>query len=213
MRRIIDLTHTLFDGLEGFPGNPDVEIKPFNQIDDGGYRVNTLYMDGHTGTHLDVPRHVFHDGQPLDELDLNKCIGPAFRISLVKKAGDEITIADLQPYENKIKDLKRIVIATGWSSKFGTGEFYQNYPGFTFDAASWLIDTGVVLVGIDMPSVHPGPEMGLQVHHIFLKAGIVVVEAIAAPEQIPFDEFELICLPLSIKGGDGSPARVVAIVD
>ncbi len=211
MRKIIDLTHTLFDGLKAFPGNLNVSYKPMHEIKNGGYRVGELYMDGHTGTHLDVPRHVFPEGRTLDKLDLTKCIGPAIRISVPKAAGEEIILDDLAPYEARIKEIKRVVLATGWSTMFGSSQFYENYPGISDRAASWLIDLGVVLVGMDLPSVHP--DRGIEIHHIFLRKEVVVVEAIAWPEKVPQDEFEIICLPLSIRGGDGSPARVVAIVD
>lgn len=209
MSRIIDLTHTLFDGLEAFPGNLNVSYKPMHEVKNGGYRVGELHVDGHTGTHLDVPRHVFPEGRTLDKLDLNKCIGPSLKVSLLKDEGDEISIEDLKPYEDKIKKLRRLVLVTGWSKKFGTSDFYENYPGISANAASWLVGLGVDLIGIEQPSVHF--SNGLEVHHIFLEGEVVVVEALAWPEKIPKDEFEIICLPLSIRDGDGSPTRVVAL--
>ena len=209
MGKIIDLTHVLFDGLEAFPGNLNVSYKPMHEIKTGGYRVGELHMDGHTGTHLDVPRHVFPEGRTLDKLDLSKCIGPAFKVKLPKNKGEEITINDLKSYESKIKEIQRLVLATGWSEKFGTSDFYEDYPGISADTASWLVDLGVELIGIEQPSVHF--SKGLEVHHIFLKGEVVVIEALAWPGKIPKDEFEIICLPLSIRDGDGSPTRVVAL--
>ena len=120
------------------------------------------------------------------------------------------TKCQIKPYEDKIKEIRRLVLATGWSKKFGTSVFYEDYPGISVDTASWLVDLGVDLIGIEQPSVHF--SNGLEVHHIFLKGEVVVAEALAWPEKIPKDEFEIICLPLSIRDGDGSPARVVALV-
>ncbi|MDY6914083.1 MAG: cyclase family protein [Planctomycetota bacterium] len=210
MRKIIDLTHPMYDGLEAFPGNQNVKISPLHEIDQGGYRVNTFLMDGHTGTHIDVPWHVFPDGETLEKLDLGKCIGPAFRVSLPKGRGEHISPEELKPYEEKIVRTKRLILATGWSSQFGGEEFYVDFPGVSIDAARWLVDKGVVLLGLEQPSVHP--DDGLEVHHILLEAKVAIVEAIAWPQRIPSDEFELICLPLAIRGGNGAPTRTVAVV-
>ncbi len=210
MSKYIDLTHALYDGLIAYPGNLNVSIKPIHEIDSDDYRVGTLHMDGHTGTHLDMPRHVFADGRTLDNIDLNKCIGPAVRITLPRGKDSEITVDDLKPFEQSIKRTGKVVLDTGWSKMFGSVEFYENYPGITEAAATWLVELGIDLVGIDMPSVHFTD--GLAVHHIFLRSEVVIVEAIAWPDRIPTDQFELICLPLSIKGGDGSPDRAIAVI-
>lgn len=211
MERIIDLTHALSDGLAGFPGNEIVRIKPLHRIEEGGYKVSTFFMDGHTGTHLDVPSHVFQDGESLEKIDLNKCIGSAFLVSLNKSKGEEITRKELEPFTDKIKKSRRLIIATGWSKNFGTPEFYKDYPGISPDAATWMTGMGIVLLGVEQPSVHPA--RGLEVHHKFLSSGVVIVEALTSLEKITKREFKIICLPLLIQDGDGSPSRVVAVVD
>ena len=210
MRRYIDLTHAIFDGLPAYPGDLSVSIKPIDEIDNGGYRVGAIHMDGHTGTHVDVPRHVFADGRTLENIDLYKCIGPAVRVTLAKDKGEEITVEDLMPFKDGIARTRRLVLDTGWSGMFGGTGFYDDYPGISVKAANWLVELDIYLVAIDMPSPHF--SKGLDVHRIFLRSEVVIIESLAWPDRVPDDEFELICLPLSIKGGDGSPARVIAVV-
>lgn len=211
MRQIFDLTHPIYDGLEGFPGNETIRIGTLLDIPDGGYHVSTVFTDTHTGTHIDVPCHVFPDGKPLDCLDLDKCIGPAVMLHTEKGAGEEITLADLAHEESRIGETRRLVIATGWSRFFGTPDFYNDFPGITLEAADWLAKLGVVFLGLEQPSVNPRHH--LEVHHKLLENGIVVAEALSSPERIPVGLFDLICLPMSVLGADGAPARIVGIVE
>lgn len=211
MSRIVDLTHPIYDGLQGFPGNETIRVGTLLDIPSGGYHVSTVFTDTHTGTHIDVPCHVFPDGKSLDCLDLNKCIGPAVMLHIEKRAGEEITVSDLADEERRIRETGRLVIATGWSRLFGKPDFYKDFPGVTLEAAEWLAQTGVVFLGLEQPSVNP--RQHLEVHHRLLENGIVVAEALASPERIPPGVFELICLPMSILGADGAPARIVGIVE
>ena len=75
------------------------------------------------------------------------------------------------------------------------------------DAASWIVQRGIRLVGIDYLSIqkfHDGPA----VHQILLGAGVAVVEGLDLSRAVP-GNYELICLPVAIVGAEGAPARAV----
>ena len=125
--------------------------------------------------------------------------------------GSEITVEDLQPYQESITRTGRVLIRTGWSRNFGQDAFFDNFPGISPAAAKWLVERGVKMVGIEQPSVHPVEH--LQVHKTLLSSGAILVESVANLDMVTQDEVLVICLPLRLKGRDGSPARLVAVED
>jgi len=209
-RRIIDLTHTLAHGVEGYPGNYKVEIERIHNVEEGGYQVSKVTFDTHLGTHLDVPRHITAGGAGRERIDLEKLIGPAVLVDASDKAdGGEIAGEDLEEARKEIGPGGRVLFRTGWQRRFGTPGFFEGFPGIAPETATWLVEQGVVLVGLETPSVHP--EMHLEVHHILIDAGVVVVEALANLDRITRRRFEFLCPPLKIKDCDGSPCRAVAV--
>jgi kynurenine formamidase len=209
-RQIIDLTHTLSHGVEGYPGNYRVEIEQIHNVEEGGYQVSKITFDSHLGTHLDVPRHITAGGEGLERINLEKLVGPAVLVDASDKAeGGEITVEDLGDLRDRIGSGSRVLFRTGWQRHFGTPAFFEGFPGIAPELATWLVERGVALVGLETPSVHP--EMHLQVHHILIDAGVVVVEALANLDRITRQEFELVCLPLKLKDCDGSPCRAIAV--
>jgi arylformamidase len=104
---------------------------------------------------------------------------------------------------------KRLLIKTS-NSKFwarGETEFHTDYVGLGPDAAEWLVQRKIELVGVDYLSVAPWKE-SRPTHQILLSAGVVVVEGLDLSGVTP-GSYELICLPLKLVGSDGAPARAV----
>ncbi len=210
MPRIIDLTHTLYHGLEGYPGNYRVELETIHDISSGGYHVGKLTMDTHLGTHLDVPSHVLAGQGALEQIDLAKCVGPAVLLDLDGiAAGADIEPHHFAPIDDKVREGARILIRTGWQRHFGSADFYRNFPGLTVATAKYLAGRKIALIGLEPPSVHTRDH--LEVHKTLLGAGVVIVEALANLDQIKQKEFTLIVLPLKVRAGDGGPVRAIAV--
>src|SRR5262249_11122975 len=91
-----------------------------------------------------------------------------------------------------------------WSSK----QFVRDYVHLTVDAARYLVQEGIKLVGIDYLSVDKADSEELEVHKELLQAGVIIIEGLDLRE-VEAGDYELICLPLKIQSGDGAPARVV----
>jgi len=85
--------------------------------------------------------------------------------------------------------------------------FEQNYTAISEDAAHYLMDMGIKLVGIDYLSIEKYHNESRPVHHILLGAGVVIIEGLDLT-GVPSGDYELLCLPLKIKDGNGAPARV-----
>lgn len=210
--RIIDLTHPLRSGDAVYPGDPTFETRLHDSLDESGYRLTELRLGTHQGTHVDAPSHYLQNGATVEQLALETLVGPAVVIDVPGGTGALIEPADLQPFAGAIAERGRVLLRSGWSKHYGSERFFEKHPGLTPEAARWLVGQGVKLVGLDVPS--PSYADCQAVHEILLAAtqAVVIVEALAAMDQLP-REFTLAVLPLKLEGLDGSPARVIAMVD
>ncbi|MGZ6861693.1 MAG: cyclase family protein [Blastococcus sp.] len=181
-------------------------ITPYASIEDGGWAGSDIRIDSHCGTHVDAPSHFVSGGLTVDQIPLDVLIGPAQKIT-VPAGTITVTAAALAAVT-----AERVVIHTGWSDRLATDEagYLSSSTHLDAQAAELLVRSGVRLVGIDCPSVDaPGVD---PVHQILLGNGVIIVENLANTSAIP-DSFTLVVAPLRLVDVDGSPARVVVIVD
>ncbi|MFB3882331.1 MAG: cyclase family protein [Armatimonadota bacterium] len=164
--------------------------------------VTALHMGSHSGTHVDSPYHFSVGAQTADQLSLDALIGPA-RVCDFRGA-TAITAAAL---ETAIPgNVRRVLLKTGNSSWIRTGPMPAMWSHLTADAAAYLVERGVALVGTDGLTVD-GPGSS-DAHLTLLGAGVIIVETLDLSAVEPGD-YHLICLPLRIAGGDGAPARAL----
>jgi kynurenine formamidase len=210
--RVIDLSHPLRAGTPVYPGDGPVGIEQTSEAGGGGgARVlcGRLSMSVHAGTHLDAPFHFFGEGETVDRLALDRCAGPALLIDLTAAApGGEIGTGPLERYESRLRDVKRVVLHTGWWRRWGQPDYFAAHPRLSAEAARFLAGAGVGLVGVDMPSVDQAPYPA---HLELLGRGVLIVENLTNLPAIGSELFQLVVLPLKIEGGDGSPVRAVAM--
>lgn len=207
-REIIDISVPVFSGMVFYPGDPGAEITESRSIAKGDVaNITRICLGSHTGTHVDAPYH-FKDGrETVEMLSLETLMGPA-RVVDLGKAAIEITRFDLEAAG--IQGVKRLLLRTRNSELWDLPGFERDYVSLADDAADYLVEQGVRLVGIDYLSVERFKAGTFHVHHTLLGAGIVLLEGINLAEAAPGD-YELICLPLKIRNGDGAPSRAVLI--
>jgi arylformamidase len=217
-QQIIDLSYPLDADTPPFPGNPAVEIFVQATIPTdhpvgvpGAMNVSRIHTGLHVGTHMDAPFHFYHQGGTIDQIALANAVGPAALINLGQKgAKTEITVEELLPQQETITRTRRLVLNTGWASHWGQADYFTEHPVISADAARLIVDWGVVLVGIDTPSVdtHPYPA-----HFALLGNNVLIVENLTNLDRIAQPVFQLIALPLKITARDASPVRAVAVVN
>lgn len=202
----IDVSAPLHTGMAHWPDNPPVSIKRMMSIERGDEaNVSTISMGSHTGTHMDAPIHFVRDGEGIDMLPLDATIGAARVISI----GDAVAItrAELEPHD--IKQGERILFKTRNSNRvWTTDEFVEDFVYISADAARYLAERGARTVGVDYLSVGGYKQDGRETHQALLGAGIWIIEGLNLASVEP-GNYELICLPLKIVGGDGAPARAI----
>jgi arylformamidase len=176
-------------------------IKPYSHIASDGWAGTAITIDSHCGTHVDAPSHFVAGDIGVDQIPIDVLIGPA------QKVGVDTPVVTAEHLSSA--SAERVVVHTGWSDRADTPDYIRASTHLNADAARHLLSCGVRLVGIDSPSVDaPGCD---DVHQILLGHGVIIVENLSNTAALP-DRFELIVSPLRIVDGDGSPARVVAVV-
>jgi kynurenine formamidase len=210
MRRIVDLSLAIGPSMRG------VAIRPAKRLETDGWNAATLELYSHCGTHLDAPRHFLPEGPTLDDLALDRCIGPARVLDLTPVLPRElITVERLAPWRRHIGKGCRLLLRTDWSRRHGTPDYRNALPRIDVALARWLVDRGVILLGVEPPSIADvnDREELTAVHRILLEGGVVIVEGLAHLDLLTQEVFDLVALPLKIRGGDGAPARVIALED
>ena len=190
-----------------WPGDPAIRIERVSSARYNGFNISRLEMGTHTLTHMDAPRHVKDRGMPVDRLPLDLLIGPALVVE-PRHEGNLITATDLG--ELGIRKTERLLIRTRNSELWRGGpyEFESDFVSLTNDAARWLLSRGIKLVGVDYLSIEALDSPELEVHRTLLENDVVVLEGLNL-SQVPEGRYQLICLPLKVREGDGAPARVV----
>ncbi len=197
------------DGMDAFPGEPTARFSRFSSVyDDTGIEMWSVEMFSQLGTHLDAPCHFVVGGAGVDALDLRRCIGPALVIDHPASAGAVIEVHHLAPYEESLRRTRRVLIRTGWDVHLGTAQYWTAIPEVSVAAAGYLVDLGVVFLGLDTPT--PSFTDLHEVHRVLLGAEVVITECLVNLGSLRAETW-LVCLPLPLVGLDGSPVRAIAL--
>jgi arylformamidase len=203
-----DVTMPIRTGMPTFPGDPVPTVEPERSIDLGHpYRISTLVLGTHTGTHLDPPSHFLRNGKTLDEIDLALLHGPCevVRIAAGQSSIFPKDLASLPP------GTERVLFHSSNSERWSAGEgYFPDFVDLSPPAAAELLRRGVRLVGVDALSVESDPTMEYPVHRALLEREAVILEGLVMTD-VPAGRGSLRCLPLRVARGDGGPCR--ALVD
>ncbi len=234
---VIDLSHaydeqTIFwpTAAEGFKLHHDAE-----GMTAAGYyyAANSFSTAEHGGTHLDAPVH-FAQGHPsVDQIPVERFLGPAVVVDVTSQsaanADYQITVADLERVEREQGPIPRdaiLLLRTGFSQRWpdaarylGTAEKGEqaaaklHFPGLHPDAARWLVaNRPVKAIGIDTASIDYGQSTLFETHRTLYAADLPAFENLTALERLPARGAFIVALPMKIAHGTGAPLRAVAIV-
>ena len=207
MATIIDISVPLRAGMPVWPDSPGYHLTQFQSMEAGdAWNNSRLDSDVHVGTHIDAPRHFLPKGSTIDALPLEVLIGPAVVVSLPEV--EAITRADLERL-NLPRGVQRLLFRTRNSRLWTSGEtkFRKDFVALTADAAAWIVDRQIRLVGIDYLSIQRFDDSP-ETHRILLENAVVILEGLNLSRVEP-GPYELICLPLNLVGAEGAPARAV----
>jgi len=208
MSRIIDLTLSLEEGMRG------VKIETAHLFEKDGWNATTLHLYSHGGTHMDAPKHFDVSSRTIDQIPLDKCMGPAWLVDLSGiKPRSLISIEDLGAVEKKIQSGDSLLIRTGWSRLVHSPTYRDDLPRISLELARWCVNKSIRMLGVEPPSVadvHNIEEL-TTIHRTLLAGGVIIVEGLANLEKICKEKVTFMAFPLKIAQGDGSPVRAFAI--
>lgn len=202
--KIYDISVPISCDLPVFPGDPTPRIEPVTALNRGDTaNVARLSLSTHCGTHIDAPRHYSDSGLSVEHLSLDLMVGKALLVEL--NGVNEINRGTLSRLP--LTGEERLLIKTDNSILWRRQGFQDDYAHLTEDGATYLLEMGIKLVGIDYLSVERFDSNG-KIHRLLLENGVIILEGLNL-EGVPAGSYELICLPLKIGNGDGAPARAV----
>jgi kynurenine formamidase len=205
-------------------------------VTEGGYyyAANRFMGAEHGGTHIDAPIHFWEGGQTVDQVPLERLVGPGVCVDVSSKcAADrdyQVTVEDFQAWEtanNASLEDRIVLIRTGfgryWPDRekyLGTSETGRaavaklRFPGLDPAAADWLVTRRRIrMVGIDTASIDHGQTRSFPTHVRLFRDNVPALENVAHMDRLPDDGFTVVALPMKIGGGSGAPCRVVAMLD
>jgi len=203
--KLYDATLAVHEKMVVFPGDPPFKTEPVSRIQTGeDYNLTRISMGTHLGTHVDPPAHFMDNGATVDQVALETLVGPGVVADL--RGCPQIDRRALE--KAAIAGYKRVLLKTDNGPRLLESPLHPDTVHLAEDGARYLVENRIRLVGIDALSIEHPENPGSPVHHILLEAGVLVAESVHLLE-IPPGEYEIFCLPLKIKDGDGAPARIL----
>jgi arylformamidase len=201
--KLIDISRPIYTGMPVWPGDSPVDFSLTAMKAKGSdANVGRLSLCVHAGTHADAVFHYAENGARMDEIPLDVFVGPA---RVVDVRGHSLITTELLAAHDFGVTPRVLFRSDAWTDP---AIFPTEWPVFSADVPGWLAARGVRLVGLDVPSVDKLTSTGMPIHHVIERAGLFILESLDL-HHVPPGVYELIALPLRIRGADGSPIRAV----
>jgi arylformamidase len=212
----VDLSHTVEHGMITYKGLPGPVISDYWARESSkvhyeqgtSFHIGKIEMVANTGTYIDSPFHRYADGKDLSELDLATI---ANLDGIVFHADHQKRAIDRNLFGNRNLKTKAVLIHTGWDRHWGTEKYFEGHPYLTRDAAEYLRNSGVSLVGIDSLNIDDTSDGLRPVHSVLLQADIPIVEHLCNLSKLPDEGFAFYAVPVKVKGFGTFPVRAFAI--
>jgi arylformamidase len=214
--RLIDLSHTIEDGMITYKGLPAPIIcdylsreKSKSLYAEGTqFQIGKIEMVTNTGTYIDCPFHRYADGKDMSEIALEKFVQlPALVVRADFKKGIRI---GTEYFKHLDVRNKAVLVNTNWSVYWRTDNYFSGHPFLTEEAAIFLRDSGATLVGIDSHNIDDTRANSRPVHTTLLGAEILIVEHMTNLSLLPDDGFYFTAAPPKFKGVGTFPVRAFA---
>jgi len=205
--KIIDVSLAYEEGMRG------VAFETAKSKSADGWNSKTLHLYSHSGTHMDAPFHFEVNNQTIDQFEVSRFVCDSWVIPIDAHAGQKIKSEDLGQYTDLICKGEGVILKTGWSAYVNENKYREELPGIHESLARWFVGKGINMIAVETPSVADVTDMEevTRIHEILLGGDIIIVEGLASLDSVTKQKVQLIALPLKIKGGDGAPARVIAV--
>ena len=231
---VVDLSYSFDESTIYWPTDTEGfrhEKVAYGKTPDGNWYASFNFAASeHGGTHLDAPIHFAEGKQSVEEIPIERLVGPGVKINIAEQAARDrdygLTAADIRAWEARAGQIPAgaiVLVETGWGRYWGNRLMYLgsdkpgdasdlHFPGISRAAAELLVERRVAVVGIDTASLDHGPSQDFPAHQVLNGANIPGLENVANLDQLPERGFLIVALPMKIAGGSGAPCRIVALL-
>lgn len=224
--RAVDLTHDLMPEFPTYFGQPGLEMERMASFEKDGFNMYKWHLVEHTGTHLDAPIHFSADGRTSDEIALDQLVVPLAVVDVREKAAADpdyqVSVEDLKAHEDAHGPLPEggcVAMNSGWAAHVASDKFrnadadgVMHFPGFSKEAAMYMMEKGVVGMAVDTLSLDHGASKTFDTHYAWLPTNRWGIECLAGLDEVPATGATLVVGAPKIKGATGGPSRVIALV-
>lgn len=202
----IDISPEISEALAVFPGDTPFSREESLSFQNGDHlTLSSFVMSSHLGAHVDAPIHYHPSGDGIGARSLHYYLGKCQVIHVTIPRGNRIVPADLREVEIRAE---RVLFHTG---SFPAPDRWNNdFNSLSPELVEHLSERGVILVGIDTPSIDPWDSKRLESHGAVQRRDMAILEGIVL-DAVPEGIYTLIALPLRIAGGDASPVRAILL--
>ncbi|MBS1486965.1 MAG: cyclase family protein [Bacteroidetes bacterium] len=213
---LIDLSHSIESGMITYKGLPAPIVCDYLSREESRkryapgteFQIGKIEMVANTGTYLDCPFHRYENGKDLSQIELEKLTeldGILIDVEGVQEVG-------IKFFEKKNLTNKAVIVFTGWSRHWRTDTYFENHPFITPEAAAFLVQQQVKLVGIDSHNIDDTRTNTRPVHSTLLKNEILIVEHMAHLHLLKVKKFKFSAVPPKFVGVGTFPVRAYAKV-
>jgi arylformamidase len=192
-----------------------VAFEKARTVERNGWNARTLHLYSHAGTHMDAQTHFAAGPETIDQIALDRCMGPAWVVHISDtQPGMLITVEDIGAVAKQFERGDSLLLHTGWSVHLENPTLYRDQlPRISEELALWCVEHEVKILGVEPPSVADvnNREELTRIHTILLAGRVVIVEGLANLDLLRSPKVFFVALPLKIEGGDGCPCRAFAV--
>lgn len=232
---IVDLTHPFNEETIYWPTSPtsfELDTLAYGRTPGSFfYSAFAFSTPEHGGTHLDAPIHFAEGAHTVDQIPLERLVGPAVVLDIAAQADADpdyrLTSDDVRAWEaehGRVPEGAIVLLRTSWSRHWPDRRRYLGddtpgdatnlrFPSYGEDAARLLVEERrVAALGADVASIDYGRSTDFLVHRVAAARNVPGLENLNALERLPPTGALAFALPVLIEGGSGGPARVIALV-
>ncbi len=217
--KFIDVSHIVENGMVTYKGLPAPIICDFlsreasreHYAEGTEFQIGRIDMVANTGTYLDSPFHRYTHGKDLSQLPLSSLAD--LEGVVVRVDSSDGRAIDASVFSNLDVRGKAVLVNTGWDVHWGSDRYFEGHPFLTKDAAQYLVDSQVALVGIDSLNIDDTSDRHRPVHTILLGADIPIVEHLCNLQSLPERTFKFFAVPVKVKGFGTFPVRAFGTVE
>ena len=212
--KFIDLSHTIFEGLVTYKGLPGPVICDYlsreqskaNYEEGTSFQIGKIEMVTNTGTYIDCPFHRFEQGKDLSEVELEQFAD----LEAITIDARNVSAVGIEYFTSREIRNKAVLVFTDWARHWNTESYFENHPYLTAEAAGYLKECRVKLVGIDSHNIDDTQSRSRPVHSTLLAADILIVEHLCNLGELPQNGYRFNAVPPKFKGAGTFPVRAYA---